>query len=157
MKICNKCGCEKKAKNKNGFFCKPCRYEYQREWTRNKKDRKCEYCHKEFVPISIRKFCCEKCVLLGNKIEKNGCWEWKKKKTLHGYGETSIQGKSRLVHRLSYEIFKGKIPEGKNVCHSCDNKICFNPDHLWIGTQKENIEDCIKKERWPSKKGIKKT
>lgn len=57
------------------------------------------------------------------------------------------------AHRASYEFFKGEIPVGMNVCHSCDNIICVNPDHLWLGTQLENMQDMIRKGRRASAKG----
>ena len=52
-----------------------------------------------------------------------------------------------MVHRVAYEIYKGSIPEGKNVCHSCDNPSCCNPKHLFIATQKENLLDMTIKGR----------
>jgi len=63
-----------------------------------------------------------------------------------GYGEYYI-GNYRFerAHRFSYKIYKGKIPKGLCVCHTCDNPKCVNPDHLWLGTVKENNQDCIKK------------
>jgi hypothetical protein len=64
-----------------------------------------------------------------------------------GYGTLSVEGKNKLAHRQAYELVNGSIPEGMNVCHSCDNRPCVNPAHLWIGTQKDNMHDCSVKGR----------
>lgn len=102
-------------------------------------------------------FCSDKCRFEA-KIEKqkNGCWIWKSSKTNSGYGKFNIRGKHMVAHRYSYELYKGSIPKGMCICHSCDNKLCVNPEHLWIGTQKDNIQDCKNKGRLPNLKGIKK-
>lgn len=66
------------------------------------------------------------------------------------YGRTSI-GRSRpnlYVHRVSWELIHGSIPQGFDVCHTCDNPRCFYPPHLFIGTRSENMQDCKKKGRW---------
>jgi len=85
------------------------------------------------------------------KVDKNapnGCWEWTAGKDGDDYGIFRVSNtKQKRTHRFSYEFFKGLIPEGKMVCHTCDNPRCVNPDHLWLGTQKENMKDCVRKGR----------
>lgn len=76
------------------------------------------------------------------------CWEWKARISNFGYGQFAIKaGNVKQAHRLSYEIYIGKIPKGKLVCHSCDNRKCVNPKHLWLGTQKDNVRDMWSKNR----------
>ena len=79
--------------------------------------------------------------------ETNGCWEWKKSTFKGGYGAITINGKQFSAHRASYECFVGEIPEGLHVLHKCDNPRCINPDHLWVGTHKENMLDKMAKGR----------
>lgn len=81
------------------------------------------------------------------KNQESDCWIWTGHIQNSGYGMITINKKNFLAHRLSYEAFIGKIPKGINVCHKCDVKLCCNPEHLFLGTQKENIADCIKKGR----------
>lgn len=83
----------------------------------------------------------------------NGCLIWCGTKNVRGYGQISIgargSAKIFLAHRLSYLVHKGDIPRGYYVCHSCDNTSCVNPDHLWLGTPKDNAKDCYNKNRTP--------
>jgi len=81
-------------------------------------------------------------------IKGDGCWLWTaslRGKT--GYGAFKISGKVMDAHRLSYMIHKGEIPEGMLVCHTCDNRQCVNPAHLWLGSYRDNWMDAINKGR----------
>jgi hypothetical protein len=85
----------------------------------------------------------------------NGCWEWMASKDYKGYGQFSVNGKSIRSHRISYMIKNGigSIPSGMSVCHSCDNRLCCNPKHLFLGTYEDNNHDRHKKGRDGSAKG----
>jgi hypothetical protein len=76
-----------------------------------------------------------------------GCWLWSGCVGRDGYGKLKRGGKTLRAHRVFYEAHKGPIPEGLLVCHSCDNPLCVNPDHLWVGTQVDNEKDKDQKGR----------
>lgn len=71
------------------------------------------------------------------------CWLWTSRIDKHGYGRWS----GNLAHRLAYTHFKGPIPAGLLVCHTCDNPVCVNPAHLWLGTNADNARDKVAKGR----------
>ena len=75
------------------------------------------------------------------------CWNFTGGKNNIGYGMIRDGKKMRTAHRVSYEEHNGKIPHGMCVCHTCDNTLCCNPNHLWIGTLKDNSQDMIRKGR----------
>lgn len=84
-------------------------------------------------------------------VDETGCWIWALAKTAVGYGLVTAPGKFpgiHLAHRLAYAAFIGPVPEGKLVCHKCDTPSCCNPDHLFLGTHRDNTQDSIAKGRY---------
>jgi hypothetical protein len=78
---------------------------------------------------------------------KSKCWLWMGKPTKDGYGQTKVNGKRWVVSRLVYKLYFGDFDKTKIVCHTCDNPRCVNPKHLFLGTQKDNMLDMVKKKR----------
>ena len=83
---------------------------------------------------------------------RGDCYEWTGGLFSNGYGCTSIRGKSLSVHRLSYSFWVGDLDKKDVVCHTCDNKKCFRPAHLFKGTHRDNVLDMVKKGRHASQK-----
>lgn len=95
------------------------------------------------------------------RVDKNGpvhsdlgtrCWIWTGARTKRGYGFFSVGGKTKPTHRFSWEIENGDIPEGDGyhgtrVLHHCDNPPCVNPAHLFLGSNTDNVADCVSKGR----------
>lgn len=89
-----------------------------------------------------------------SKVDKRGpddCWLWTRSKDRFGYGQFfagqhAVQRNPR-AHRVAYELSKGAIPSGLCVLHSCDNRPCCNPAHLWVGSNAENVADKTAKGR----------
>jgi len=77
----------------------------------------------------------------------SGCWLWSDACHYSGYGHFKIKNKTVRAHRASWMIYKGDIPSPLLVCHKCDVKCCVNPDHLFLGTFKDNMVDKVKKNR----------
>jgi hypothetical protein len=87
---------------------------------------------------------------VSNYGEFDKCWEWLGYVGTNGYGRITINYGDELVHRVAYQLAKGNISNGLFVCHSCDNRKCCNPDHLWLGTQADNLTDMYAKGRGPT-------
>jgi len=90
-------------------------------------------------------------------VTASGCWEWQGWRHPKGYGDMSYRCKNWRVHRLAYHLFRGPIPKGMVICHTCDNRPCCNPLHLFLGTFDTNNKDMAAKGRckysaasWPS-------
>lgn len=142
IKICKKCN---KEKDFDAFFVRPRMADNLSAW--------CKQCHRDYE-IECRKQKSESKIIFTSRLIKrffkqvnktDYCWNWTS--ALNPYGSFSIFHSKYLAHRISYLMHKGSIPDGLKVCHTCDNPKCVNPEHLWIGTQKENMQDCFAKGR----------
>lgn len=88
------------------------------------------------------------------RILESECWEWLS--TLHrdGYGKFWIDGKNIQAHRVSYRIFISEIPIDNMILHTCDNRKCVNPKHLYAGTAKQNYQDAVVRRRFIGRRKI---
>jgi len=139
-------------KNEEEFYvrhllCKMC-FNQQR-----KRESQCGFCSQKFYAEKKGKgrFCSLKCRFFSKVQKTDTCWLWKgslnRNQWGKRYGTLQMGEKNMLAHRISYELFKGKIPKGKIVCHQCDIESCVNPNHLWLGSYQDNMEDMRFKKR----------
>ena len=101
---------------------------------------------KDYAEILLR-------LLRNISINLNGCWNWQGSKSVKGYGRIKFEGVYWSTHRLMAFLKLSDLGEGSVVCHRCDNPSCINPDHLFVGTQLENILDRDLKGRRNQAKG----
>ena len=91
---------------------------------------------------------------LSHVKKENGHWLWQGAKVAgRGYGMASNDGKAVRAHKRAYELFKGPVPAGKDLLHTCDIRDCCNPAHVKPGTQKQNSKDMVAKGRNPISQG----
>lgn len=125
--------------------CKEC---YNLRRRNSRKSPLCKRCKKEYQSEGRGRYryCSTICRFMDKvrKDEETGCWNWHAGRTRKGYGNFQPVGeKSGLAHRVSYELFKGKIKKDLHVLHSCNNPSCVNPEHLRTGTNADNINDKV--------------
>lgn len=86
---------------------------------------------------------------------KSGCWLWTGATAGRPrYGCVRFGKRKLRAHRVSWQIHRGRIPNGLLVCHNCDTPLCVNPDHLFLGTHADNQQDSVRKGRRPNQKGV---
>lgn len=82
------------------------------------------------------------------RITESGCWEWTRSVKSNGYAQIGYQGRMWTAHRLAWvKLVNEDLPKNMMVLHRCDNRRCFNPDHLFLGTASDNMRDMISKGR----------
>ncbi len=144
MKICSVEACDRKLKARGW-----CALHYGR-WVKYKDINRTYPVMRKSLPIETRFW---RYVVKNDDI--NDCWEWIGTKNPAGYGMIKQYGKINIMaHRLSYILFKGEFKKELHACHTCDNPSCVNPNHLFIGTDKDNIQDMVNKGRGKSNRGI---
>jgi len=99
------------------------------------------------MPAKVPPF--ERLMIGCKKDPETLCWVWQGHTYKNGYGCLKAFGKTVSAHRLSYELYKGPIPDGREIMHSCDNRLCVNPDHLTTGTHAANMKEAADRGRMP--------
>lgn len=117
----------------------------------------CPTCGASFKRVNRKKYCSVACFVrppelrLWSRVRlsdaPDGCSEWTGYRDSLGYGRIGIGQRPVLVHRLSWELANGPIPDGLHVLHACDNPSCVRVDHLSVGTQQDNMRDTVTRGR----------
>ena len=137
-------------------ICSVCKIEHSNKSGMKKKDgsnylaRKCYQCSKSHPGLRTKE------ERFWEKVDKKsfGCWEWTAHLDKRGYGRFGVSdGKGIGAHRYSYALHNGAFKKALYVCHKCDNPKCVNPEHLFLGTHQDNMDDMVRKGRQRSLKG----
>lgn len=124
------CRCGREREEKRFKLCARCR-----KWIRERYTPK----HGRFMPVAER---------FWSHVDKSGdCWVWTSSRNQHGYGQVHFQSRPRFAHRVSWILTNGEILNDLWVLHHCDNPPCVRPDHLFLGTPKDNSQDMVRKGR----------
>jgi len=97
--------------------------------------------------VECERIACQARIRTSVLIDEHGCWIWQRSRFPNGYGSVSLHGKLMNAHRLAYYAWRGEPAAGMDVCHHCDVRACCNPEHLFVGTRKDNMDDCTRKGR----------
>jgi len=154
-KFCSReCDSLSRRKYKNQHKCIYCKKIYERKFNlsdRNKTNissgaKYCSHdCYYKHSSDELKRLLPSR---FWSKVKKTDtCWLWTSNKTIFGYGQFSHNGQPRAAHRVSWELTNGAIPKSLFVLHKCDNPPCVRPDHLFLGTHKDNMIDRNKKGR----------
>lgn len=119
--------------------------------------KSCEGCGRRFVPTGPQRYCSHDCYSgalrvpieqrFWTKVNKTSdCWLWTAA-TIRGYGQIAIDRRPHYAHRVSWELVNGPIPDGLECLHRCDVPLCVRPDHLFLGSQQDNLADARQKGR----------
>ena len=130
--------------------------------SKSRQPRQCTRCQAEFISNSQNRKYCDNCThsrpleerFWSNVLKTDSCWLWTAGLDNHGYGYSMTPNKqSGKAHRVAWELTNGEIPAGLGVLHRRDNPRCVNPDHLFLGTQADNMHDMWRKGRGADRRG----
>lgn len=88
------------------------------------------------------------------EINERGCWLWLGARTVYGYGQLKVDGRTISTHRVAYLAVNGEIPRGKVIRHTCDESSCCNPSHLIVGDHEDNVQDIVDRGRHKTRRSL---
>jgi predicted nucleic acid-binding Zn ribbon protein len=156
-RLCRHCGTEFRPYYGQTRFCSDsCRMAWGKRALGQITSRPCRHCRLDFLPEQgSRRYCSERCRALARfwpLVEQGqGCWLWRSQISSRGYGVTNFLGRTQNAHRVAWIITFGEVLAGLCVLHTCDNRLCVNPAHLFLGTNKDNTDDMFAKGRMMGK------
>lgn len=134
--------------------CRQCEAERNRTPERRALQRKYHKRYRVEQPrrIAITQSLADRLFARTEPVPEAGCWLWTGAAYANGYGQVSIGAHRFRAHRASFAVKWGEAPDHLQVCHKCDTPSCINPDHLFVGTASENMQDMVRKGRGPKKR-----